>query len=324
MLFLLLQTSYKVIIMSKVSIIMPSFNKEKYISRSIESILNQTFKDWELLIIDDASTDKSVDIIKSYRDSRIKFFQNKSNIGIAGTRNIGLLKAQGEYIALLDADDLSTDFRIEKEVEFLDNNLNVDVVFGDFRIIDENDVVKETYFTPLRNPNFIKAKLMVRDVIPNGSCMYRKEFVRRNNIQYRDGYLGMDDYLFWVECSFCGKIIGMSDLFLYWRDVQENSTKLYKDSERYKKERKLKYAQIHKYALDKMGFSLTEEELVLYNQIFDEDKYEITSREEIIKMYDLIKKICKQSRNMDISLEVQQVYKKYFGLFLEKSYIWDD
>lgn len=309
--------------MPKVSIIMPSFNKEKYISKSIESILDQTYKDWELLVIDDASIDKSVEIIKSYHDSRIRFFQNKSNIGIAATRNIGLLKAKGEYIALLDADDLSTEYRIEKEVDFLDNNSNIDVVFGDFRIIDENDAVKETYFTPLRDPDFIKAKLMVRDVIPNGSCMYRKEFIKRNNIQYRDGYLGMDDYLFWVECSFCGRIMGMPDLFLYWRDVQENSTKLYKDSDQYKKERKLKYAQIHKFALDKMGFSLTEEELTFYNQIFDEDKYKIANEKEIIRMFKLFKKICIQSKETDISLEIQKVYKKYFGLFLEKSYIWD-
>lgn len=309
--------------MPKVSVIMPSFNKEKYISKSIESILNQTFKDLELLIIDDASTDKSVDIIKNYQDSRIRFFQNKSNIGIAATRNVGLKNVQGEYIALLDADDLSTEYRIEKEVNFLDNNLNIDVVFGDSRIIDENGVIKETYFTPLRNPNFIKAKLMIRDVIPNGSCMYRKEFVEKNNIQYRDGYLGMEDYMFWVECSFCGKIMGMSDLFLYWRDVSENSTKLYKGSDEYKKERKLKYAQIHKYALDKMGFSLTEEELIFYNQIFDEDTYKITKKEEIVKMFNLLKKICKQSKKMDISLEIQKVYKKYFGIFLEKSYIWD-
>lgn len=309
--------------MPKVSIIMPSYNKEKYIVKSINSILNQTFVDWELIIIDDCSTDGSVECIKKNQDYRILFYQNEKNIGIANVRNHALEMATGEYIALLDADDISLEYRLEKEANFLDAHPEIDVVFGGFQEIDENDNIKETYFIPLKNPDYIKAKLMVIDVIPNGSCMYRKKFVDQYNIRYRNGYLGMDDYLFWVECSLYGKISGMPDLFLYWRNTAQNGTNTYKYSQEYMQERKEKYAQILRFALKGNGFQLTEEELNLYCRILSEYKYKIISPEEIGAFYHLLCKICRQAKTMKNGAEIQKVFKKQFGLSLENSYLWD-
>ena len=216
---------------------MPSYNKEAYIAKAIESVINQTYTDWELIVIDDASMDNSVEIIKSFTDNRIVFRQNKTNIGMAANRNRALDIARGEYIALLDADDITTEFRLQKEVEYLDSHPDIDVVFGSFQEIDENDVIKESYFMPLKNPAFIRAKLMVLDPIPNGSCMYRRSFVDKHNIRYRDNLLGMDDYMFWVECSLHGKITGLSDLFLYWRNTENNGTNTYKYAKEYRKDR---------------------------------------------------------------------------------------
>lgn len=303
---------------------MPSYNKEKYIQKSIDSILNQTYEDFELIIIDDASTDKSVEIIKNYKDKRIVFLQNEKNLGIAKTRNLALEIAKGEYIALLDADDISTDFRLQKELEFLDEHLEIDVVFGGFLEIDEDDKIKETYFTPLKNPNYIKARLLVQDVIPNGSCMYRKKFINDYNIRYRDGYLGMDDYLFWIECSLYGKIMGLSDLFLYWRNTQNNGTNTYKYLEEYRAKREEKYKEILKIALEGNGFHLTKQEFELYCRILSEYKYKIQEKEEILDFYHLLKKLCKQAEMMNNSVEIQKMYRKQFGLALENSYIWDN
>ena len=97
--------------MPRVSVIMPSYNKEKYIAKSIKSILNQTYRDFELLIIDDVSTDSSVEIIRSFDDPRIRFYQNEQNVGMAANRNIGIEKAGGEFIALLDASARNTGWR---------------------------------------------------------------------------------------------------------------------------------------------------------------------------------------------------------------------
>ncbi|KAI4441691.1 hypothetical protein C824_004200 [Schaedlerella arabinosiphila] len=310
--------------MSKVSIIMPSYNKELYISQAIDSILRQSFKDFELLIIDDVSSDNSVEIIKSYSDKRIRFFQNKDNLGMASTRNIGLSEAKGEYIALLDADDISTEDRLEKEVLFLDQCKDIDIVFGKFQEIDENNVIKELYHTPLKNPLFIKAKLLVKDVIPNGSCMYRKSFVDKYNIRYRDNCFGLDDYLFWVECSIHGKITGLPDLFLYWRNVRENSTNTFKNDIQYKEKRRKKYADIQKIALKSNGFLLKETELDIYTKFFAEEKYKIQSKEEILDLFLLLKKLCLQANKKDNASELKLMYKKSFGLLLENSYIWEN
>lgn len=309
--------------MPKVSVIMPSYNKEKYISKAIESILGQTFGDFELIIIDDGSSDGSVGVIRTYSDTRIRFSQNEANIGIAATRNIGLDKACGEYIALLDADDITTEFRLEREACFLDTYPDIDVVFGSFDEIDENDIPHETFFVPLKNPDYIKARLLVQDVIPNGSCMYRKSFVKRHDIWYRDGFLGMDDYLFWVECSLHGRITGMQDLFLHWRNLPGNSTNHYKYAGEYEAERRKKYAQIQKFALEGNGFSLTEEEMGLYARLLSEHHEKILEKQDILDLWQLFRKLCVQAEGMGNSKEIKKMYRKQFGLSLENSYIWD-
>lgn len=106
----------------KVSVIMPAYNAEKFIEKTINSILNQTYTDFELLIIDDCSTDNTMDVVRRIKDNRIRIINNKTNQGIAKSRNIGLANAKGEYIALMDNDDLTVVDRFEKEVCYLENH----------------------------------------------------------------------------------------------------------------------------------------------------------------------------------------------------------
>lgn len=116
-----------------VSIVMPSYNSEKYIKASIESVLNQTYPYWELLIVDDCSTDKTVEIIKSFKDERIKLFQNKINSGAAISRNWALREAKGKWIAFLDSDDLWLPKKLEEQLQFMIDN-KYDFTFTDYRI----------------------------------------------------------------------------------------------------------------------------------------------------------------------------------------------
>ena len=106
----------------KVTVFMPVYNGEKYLNEAIDSILNQTFNDFELLIINDGSTDKSAEIIKSYNDPRIRFVENEENLKLAKTRNKGLELALGEYFVPMDCDDISHPERIQKLVEFMEKN----------------------------------------------------------------------------------------------------------------------------------------------------------------------------------------------------------
>ena len=306
----------------KVSIIMPSYNKEKFIGFTIESILRQSFEDFELIVIDDCSADGSVSVVKAFHDSRIWLYQNEKNVGIPANRNRGIDLARGDYIALMDADDLCPEYRLEHEVEFLNKNSDVDVVYGGCQEIDENGNNGRLYISAFHNPAYIRALLVVRDIIPNSSGMYRKQFVEKNNIRYREGFYGMDDYLFWVECSVKGNIAGIPETMLYWRNFPGNTTNeivLNPDKERVRAER---YAEIHNKALEWNGFRLTETELQVFNRIFAENNYYIENESELEIFYWIIKKMLLQAESMDHSYEWKFMLKRQFGIALENSYLW--
>lgn len=121
-----------------VSIITPNYNSEKFIRQTIESVMAQTYTEWELIIVDDFSTDNSLDIIQSYqvKDSRIKLHKNNKNLGIAKTRNNGIEIAKGRFIAFLDSDDLWDYNKLEKQIKFMLDN-NYALTYSYYRRINE-------------------------------------------------------------------------------------------------------------------------------------------------------------------------------------------
>ena len=112
---------------------MPSYNTAEYISESIKSVLNQTYTNWELIIVDDCSTDNTEKVISSFQDIRIRFFKNESNSGAAISRNRALREARGKWIAFLDSDDLWVPEKLEKQVRFMEEN-GYDMSYSDYRI----------------------------------------------------------------------------------------------------------------------------------------------------------------------------------------------
>lgn len=126
-----------------VSVITPAYNAEKFIAETIESILNQTFKDFEYIILNDKSTDNTLKIIQEYakKDSRIIVIDNEKNLGIAGNRNEGIKKAKGKYIVWQDADDISLPMRIEKQCQFMEEHPEVGIMGGFLEIFDESGIV---------------------------------------------------------------------------------------------------------------------------------------------------------------------------------------
>ena len=119
-----------------VSIIMPLYNSEKYISDSINSVINQTYQNWELLIVDDCSMDNSVEIVKSFKDERIKLLHNPTNSGAAISRNYALREAKGRWIAFLDSDDLWASSRLEEQLKFMAEN-HYAFTYCDYRICND-------------------------------------------------------------------------------------------------------------------------------------------------------------------------------------------
>ena len=106
----------------KVTVVIPVYNREKYVGIAVDSILSQTFSDFELLVIDDGSIDRSIDVVLSYSDPRIRLVRSNTNLGVATTRNKGIQLARGEYLAFLDSDDWAYPERLAKQTTFLDNH----------------------------------------------------------------------------------------------------------------------------------------------------------------------------------------------------------
>lgn len=309
--------------MARVTIIMPVYNGEKYIKEAIDSIVNQTFKDWELLCIDDCSSDSSVKIIQSYEDERIKLLCNNENRGIAFTRNIGLENAKTEYIALLDDDDIAMPYRLEKEVEYLDLHTDIHVVGGHQRQIDAqgNDLNKQ-WSVPL-NPNYLKAYLLFNNGVVNGSTMFRREFIEKNSIRYKDNMCGAEDYMFWVECSLHGKIKNLDNVFLLWRVAGQNET--FNMIDNYKQKRFAALKKIKKYAIKGNGFEISESELEIICRCFYEDGI-VNNMDELKALFNALKNISEQAKKIEVinSKEVVTMCRKRFGEKVGKAFfLWE-
>lgn len=129
-----------------VSVIMPSWNTAKYIGESIQSVINQTYKNWELIIVDDCSTDNTDEVVSSFDDPRIHYYKNNENCGAALTRNRALREANGEWIAFLDSDDLWKSQKLEKQLSFMNHNGYV-FSYHNYEKIDENSKPLNIYVT---------------------------------------------------------------------------------------------------------------------------------------------------------------------------------
>lgn len=145
-----------------ISIITPSFNSKKYISETIESVISQTFKEWEMIIVDDCSTDNSVEIIRKYteKDSRIKLIELNNNVGAAEARNVALRLAQGRYIAFLDSDDLWVSEKLEKQLSYMKDSEKAFSFSSYIRITEKGD-----YINTIKVPPQISYKKFLRNTI---------------------------------------------------------------------------------------------------------------------------------------------------------------
>lgn len=192
---------------SFVSIIMSVYNGEKYLDESIQSILNQTYQDFEFIIIDDCSTDNSAEIIQKYtnQDSRIQFLKKEKNIGLKGfveNLNIGIQKSRGKYIARMDQDDFAFPNRLEKQVEFLNLHQDVFLVGTSMTLMNENS---EEYSEKKALTNFdeIKKRIIIDNPIFHPTIMFRNE----PNLFYRDKFYASEDFDFYLRLITSGKKI---------------------------------------------------------------------------------------------------------------------
>ena len=176
----------------KVSVVMLTYQREKILPQAIDSILAQTYKDFEFIIINDGSTDNTDDVVKSYKDKRIRYYKNDKNHGIAYSRNKAADLARGEYVMIMDDDDKSLPERMERQVAFLDKNKDITAVAGQITGLPR---------IPENHDN-IAAGLIQYNNFGNANIMYRREFAKAHKIRYDENLRASEDWDFWVNMLF--------------------------------------------------------------------------------------------------------------------------
>jgi glycosyltransferase involved in cell wall biosynthesis len=182
-----------------VSIILPVFNCSSYLKESIDSILQQTYSNLEVIIINDGSTDNSDEIIKQYADKRIKYYQNQKNEGLVFTLNKGIDLAKGAYIARMDADDICLPERIALQVDFMQNHLEYTMVAGLITFINEQRELKGSWILDQKNTQQqnIKKTLLKENCIAHPTVFFRTSKIK--NFRYNPANQHCEDYGLWLD-----------------------------------------------------------------------------------------------------------------------------
>jgi glycosyltransferase involved in cell wall biosynthesis len=183
--------------MPLLTVFTPVFNLERYIEETISSILSQEFTDFEYILIDDCSSDKTVEIIESFNDPRIRLIKNNTNQGISFNRNLAIEEAKGKYIAMIDGDDIALQGRLEKQIEFLENNEDYGIVGTEIINIDEqgNQIGNIIRFE-LPNSE-IPSRMLFNNYIATSSTMIRLSSL--GEIRFKKEFIVAEDYEVWIQ-----------------------------------------------------------------------------------------------------------------------------
>ena len=269
----------------KVTVIMPVYNAEAYIYEAIDSILQQSFQNFELLIIDDGSSDKSMEIVRKIAKeheskpengsenklciSKIRVLTNSQNCGLVFTRNRGISEAKGEYIAWLDHDDIAMPNRLERQVNFMDKNPKIALLGGYTEYVDENGkLIKKTM--PKINSDELPIWLLFQNCFQQCTVMIRKNAlscptkIYPTKLAYREEFLTTEDYDLWVRLSKFYKIANLPEILAKHRRHTENTSLKMADLQ------KQNILKVLKYQLETLQIIPTETELILHQQLSHE------------------------------------------------------
>ena len=242
----------------EVSVLMPVYNGERFLGEAIESILNQSFIEFSFLIIDNASTDRSVAIVESYDDPRIRLVRNETNLGLIHSLNRGLDLARGRYVARMDCDDVSLPDRFQRQVRFLNEHVEFGVVGSWVETIGDGKV---TTFKYPSNPDRLRAQLLFDSPLAHPSVMMRRELINRFGIRDRDAYPQAEDWFFWKECSRRFPITNVEEVLLRHRLTPHSVTSINRDTQ-------LETIDaIDAYNLDELGMNVNKDEAKIHRSL---------------------------------------------------------
>lgn len=183
-----------------ITVLMPTYKGAKYIAETIDSILEQTFRDFELLIINDCSPDNTDEVVAKYSDPRIRYVKNEKNLGISGSSNYGFSIAKGKYIARQDHDDISYPTRLAEQFAYMEANPEVGICGTGFKVFGR----KSKIVTHPECDKEIKSLLLFKMPMAHQTSMMRREVFIKNNLNYDETFLSSNDRKLWIDASpFC-------------------------------------------------------------------------------------------------------------------------
>ena len=296
--------------MPKVSVIMPVYNtKDEYLRQAIKSILEQSYKDYEFIILNDSPENLHIkEIVSSYQDSRIKYFENEQTLGVAKSYNRLLDLAKGEFIAVMNHDDISQPKRLEKQVDYLENHPEVGLVGTAYKKFGEIN-----RFKTIENPKddaAIRALLLFKSSIHHPTSMYRRSLVEEHHIRYKEEYVSLNDRKFYYDIGQYAKLANMSEVLYRYR--------FHKDmvSKKKKPEIFAEQCDFHTHWFEYAGIELTEEEKEIFDKYVTKGKCHIKDVSVLEKIEQVLSKISQE--NQKHPLVPAQEFSKVCGRYLVK------
>jgi len=242
--------------MPRVTVLMPTYNVAPYVREAIDSVLQQTYHDFKLLVIDDCSTDDTVSVVRSINDPRIHIIQNEKNVGLAENLNRGLSLINTELVARMDGDDIAEPFWLEREVTILDSHPDIGICSGGF---ERFGTVKSLVRFPERHEDCMANMLFECSVIVP---TFRMSLYRDHGLRYSTYAFPAEDYRFWAECLRVTKIYNIQETLFHYR---MHPTQICTAR---RKEQQHKVAQVRLYMLEWLSEDFNEEEQTYYTGQF--------------------------------------------------------
>ena len=239
-----------------VTVLIPVYNAGEYLKESIESILAQTYEDFELIIINDGSTDSSQQVIDLFNDHRIISKTNPSNIGLVGTLNKGIDLAKGKYIVRMDQDDISTPDRLVEQVQFMESNPEIGLAGTLLETIGNRN--EKVNF--LCSDEEIRFRLLFSTYIRHPSVIIRKKVLDDYHLKYRPEFPHVEDHDLWVRMAEHCQLAIMPKVLLKYR-VHDNNTVATEQ-----KTQSIVETKIRKRQLEQMGINISDSEMDLFNK----------------------------------------------------------
>lgn len=204
-----------------VSVLMPVYKTAPYLREAMDSMLCQTFKDFELIVLNDCSPDNAEEILDAYDDSRIVRYKGENNVGLSNVLNVGIEMARGKYIARMDSDDISLPNRLQIQVDYLETHSEIDLVSVGMQLFG----AKESVWIRERNPEKVKIEALFHSPVLHASSMWRKDSFERHGLRFRQEMVPAEDYDLWTRAMLKGlKLVNLPEVLYEYRIHEAQAT----------------------------------------------------------------------------------------------------